>query len=110
MKIFSPLVGAAVVAKSISSELLINSKIYAKDVSGFRTKIFSPLGVASVTAESNLRESLESGKIHAKHDQNTYRKSGSGSRTEIWNYLIWLVLRENYCAPTSKINVINQEM
>jgi hypothetical protein len=83
MKIFSPLVGASVVAKSISRELLINRKIYAKHVSGFRTKIFSPLEVASVTAESNLRESLESGKIYAKPDKTTYTKSGSGSRTEI---------------------------
>jgi hypothetical protein len=78
MKIFSPLVGASVVAKSISRELglLINGKIYAKHVSGFRTKIISPLGVASVTAESNLRESLESGKIYAKHDKPLIRSRG----------------------------------
>jgi hypothetical protein len=76
MKIFSPLVSAPVVAESISRELLINGKIYAKHVSGFRTKIFSPLGVASVTAESNLRESLESGKIYAKHDKPLIRSRG----------------------------------
>jgi hypothetical protein len=76
------------VAKSILRELLINGKMYAKHVSGFETKIFSALGVASVTAESSLRESLESGKTYAKHDKTTYRKLGSGSRTEILNYLI----------------------
>jgi hypothetical protein len=50
--------------------------MYAKHVSGFRTKIFSPLGVASVTAELNLRESLESGKIYAKHDKPLIRSRG----------------------------------
>jgi hypothetical protein len=88
MKIISALGDAFVVAKSISRELLINGQIQTKHVSGFRTKIFSPPGVASVTAELKLRESLGSDKIRAKHDKNTYRKSESGSRTEIWNYLI----------------------
>jgi hypothetical protein len=77
MKIFSPLIGASVVVKSISRELLINGKIYAKHVSVFRTKIFSPLGVASVTAESNLCESLKSGKIYPKHDKPLIRSRGS---------------------------------
>jgi hypothetical protein len=76
MKIFCPTVGASVVAKSISRELLINGKIYEKHVSGFQTKIFYPLGVASLTAESNLRVSVESGKIHAKHDKPLIRSGG----------------------------------
>jgi hypothetical protein len=63
MKIFYPLVGACVVVKSILRELLINGKMYAKHVSGFRTNIFSPLGVASVAVESNFRELLENGKV-----------------------------------------------
>jgi hypothetical protein len=110
MKIFSPPGGAFVVAKLISRELLVNGKIQAKHVLGFRTKVFFPLGVASVTAESHSRESLESGKIHAKHDKNTYKKSGSCSQTEIWNYLFYSYSGKTFCAATNEINVTNQEM
>jgi hypothetical protein len=87
MKIFSPMVGASVATKSISRELLTNGKIYAKHVSGFRTKIFSPLGVASVTAEWNLRQSLESGKIYAKHDKPFIRSRGRALERKYGNTL-----------------------
>jgi hypothetical protein len=76
MKIFCLPVGASVVAKSISRKVLINGKIYAKHVLGFRMKIFSLLGVAFVAAESSLRESLQSGKIYAKHDKPLIRNRG----------------------------------
>jgi hypothetical protein len=104
MKIFSPLVGASVVVKSISRELLINGKIYAKHVSGFRTKIFSSLGVASVTAELNLRESLESGKIYAKHDKPLIRSRGQALKRIYGTTLFDSYSRENYYALTSEIN------
>jgi hypothetical protein len=88
MKIFSPLGGASVVAKSNFREILENGKIYAKHVSrpliargsGVRTEIFSPLNVAYVAAESNFRELLERGKIYAKHE-----KTLKGSRVGLAN-------------------------
>jgi hypothetical protein len=83
MKIFSPLVGASVVAKSISRKLLINDRIYAKHLLGFRTRIFSPLGIASVAAESNLRELIESSKIYAKRDKPFTRSWGQALE---WKY------------------------